>query len=225
MIKLTNILREATQPQFEPVKLNWKYDEYEPAIDAETMKVHYTKHYIGYIDKLNAAVKKENIPVVFDEKMGGIQRILATVSQYSDVVRNNGGGFFNHTIWFDQLNPKAKGKIFGLAEVMINDQYGSYDKFCKEFKDAGLAHFGSGWVWLMYDKSRLYITTTSNQDNPYMDTINQPGKILIGIDLWEHSYYLKYKNDREKYLDNVFKLLCYDMINDRLQRAINSLTY
>jgi len=129
MIKLASLLKEQVQPQFEPVKLNWKFDEYEPAIDAETMKLHYTKHYIGYIDKLNKAVKDENIPVVSDEKMGGIHRILETVSQYSDTVQNNAGGFFNHTIWFDQLNPENKGKLSGLIEPMFDEQFGSYDKF------------------------------------------------------------------------------------------------
>jgi superoxide dismutase, Fe-Mn family len=225
MIKLTSLLKEQVQPQFEPVKLKWKYEDYEPAFDAETMKLHYSKHYTGYIDKLNKAVKDENIPVVFDDKMGGIHRILETVSQYSNAVRNNGGGFLNHTIWFDQLNPKHKGKISGMIEPMFNDQYGDYEKFKEEFKQVSLDHFGSGWVWLMYDKGELRITSTDNQDNPYMDIVNEPGKILMGIDLWEHSYYLKYKNDRAKYVDNFFKLICYDMVNDRLDRAINSLTY
>lgn len=225
MIKLANLLKEQMQPQFEPVKLHWKYEDYEPAFDAETMKLHYTKHYIGYIDKLNKAVVDENIPVVFDDKMGGIHRILETVSQYSNTVRNNGGGFLNHTIWFDQLNPEHKGKISGMIEPMFNVQYGDYEKFKEEFKQVSLDHFGSGWVWLMYDKGELRITSTDNQDNPYMDIVNEPGKILMGIDLWEHSYYLKYKNDRAKYVDNFFKLICYDMVNDRLDRAINSLTY
>lgn len=225
MIKLRNLLSEQVQPKFEPVKLHWKYEDYEPAFDAETMKLHYTKHYIGYIDKLNKAVIDENIPVVFDDKMGGIHRILETVSQYSDVVRNNGGGFLNHTIWFDQLNPEHKGKVSGMIEPMFDKQFGSYEKFKEEFKQASLDHFGSGWAWLMYDKGQLQIACTDNQDNPYMNDIKQPGKILMGIDLWEHSYYLKYKNDRAKYVDNFFKLICYDMVNDRLNRAINSLTY
>jgi len=227
MIRLRDILLEQeTLDKFEAVKLDWKFKDYEPAFDAETMKLHYEKHYKGYIEKLNQAVKDENIPVVFDGKMGAIRSILSGVSQYSDAVRNNGGGFFNHTIWFNQLNPDNKGKLAADTPIsdLIIDQFGTYEKFKEAFKEKATSNFGSGWTWLMYDKGELRIVNTGNQDNPYMDTVNESGQILMGIDLWEHSYYLKYKNDRAKYVDAFFKLICYTTVESRLTRAINGLT-
>ena len=220
-----HLLKEAAQPEFEVIKLKFKFDEYKP-FDAETMKMHYNKHFKGYTEKLNKAIKDENIPVAFDEHMGGIRRILNSVSQYSDTIRNNGGGYFNHTLFFNGLNPDHKGKIEeGRLKELLDEQFGSMDKLQAEFKEAALAHFGSGWCWLMFDKGRFYITTTTNQDNPYMDVVYAPGDIIIALDLWEHSYYLKYKNDRGKYIDDFFKLVCWEMAADRLHRAEQRLTY
>ena len=216
VIKLKHILSEAVQAKFEPIKLDHKFGAYAPAFDEETMKTHFTKHYKGYIDKLNEAVKEENIPVVMGERMSGIKAILASVSQYSDKVRNNGGGFYNHTLFFNGLNPEMKGKLYGgPLEEAIKEQYGSIDKFKAEFKEKALGHFGSGWAWLMNHNGRLQIATTSNQDNPLMDIVHAPGDILIALDLWEHSYYLKYKNDRGKYIDAFYKLLCWKSANKR----------
>ena len=216
MIRLKNILTEATAAKFEPIKLKHKFKDYAPAFDEETMKTHYTKHYQGYIDKLNEAVKEENIPVVMGERMSGIKLILNSVAQYSDKVRNNAGGFYNHTLFFNGLNPEMKGKLYGgPLEEAIKEQYGSIDKFKAEFKEKALGHFGSGWAWLMNHNGQLQIATTSNQDNPLMGIVKVPGDIVIALDLWEHSYYLKYKNDRAKYIDAFFKLICWSMANDR----------
>ena len=212
MIKLKSILtEELAQTEFVPVKLDWKFKDYEPAFDAETMKLHYDKHYKGYIDKLNKAIKEENIPVMFNQgQMTAAKVMLSGVTQYSNSVRNNGGGFYNHTIWFNQLNPDDKGKIEEGSDidVMIKEQFGT-------------SNFGSGWTWLLYDKGQLRIVNTANQDNPYMDVVNEPGQILMGIDLWEHAYYLKYKNDRAKYVDAFFKLLCWKSVGKRLDRTTN----
>lgn len=211
--------------EFEPTKLKFKFNEYKP-FDAETMKMHYNKHYTGYTENLNKAIKDENIPVIFDEDMGGIRRILNSVSQYSDTIRDNGGGYFNHTLFFNGLNPEHKGKIEeGRLQELIIEQFKSMDKFQAAFKEAALAHFGSGWCWLMFDKGQFYITTTANQDNPYMDVVYAPGDVIIALDLWEHSYYLKYKNDRGKYIDDFFKLVCYEVASNRLHRAEQRLTY
>ena len=217
MIRLKNILTEAVQQKFEPVKLKFKFKDYAPSFDEETMKTHYGKHYQAYIDKLNEAVEEENIPVVMGERMSGIKTILNSVSQYSDKVRNNGGGFYNHTLFFNNLNPEEKGKLYGgPLEEAIKEQYDSIDKFKSEFKEKALEHFGSGWCWLLNQKGQLNIVTTSNQDNPLMDIVTYaPGDILIALDLWEHSYYLKYKNDRGKYIDAFYKLLCWKMANKR----------
>lgn len=225
MIKLRNILLEEIQKEFQPVKLGWKYKDYEPAFDAETMKLHFEKHYKGYIEKLNQAVKEENIPLTYDGDRLVIRPLLSTISTYSDKAKNNAGGFFNHNIWFNQLNPDMKGKLDEGSNigVMIKKQYGSLDKFKSEYKEKALSNFGSGWTWLLYDKGQLRIVNTSNQDNPYMDIINEPGEILMGIDLWEHSYYLKYKNDRAKYVDAFFKLICFNTVDKRLTNAINDI--
>ena len=216
MIKLTNLITEAAQPKFEQIKLKFSYKDYAPAFDEETMKTHYTKHYKAYVDKLNQAVKDENIPVVMGERMSGIKTILNSVSRYSDAVRNNGGGFYNHTLFFNGLNPDKKGKLMDSPlEEELKKQYGTIDKFKATFKEAALGHFGSGWCWLLYDKNQFRIATTMNQDTPLMDVVYEPGNIIIALDLWEHSYYLKYKNDRAKYIDAFFKLMCWSASNER----------
>ena len=224
MIKLTHILSEAVQAKFEPIKLDHKYDDYAPAFDKETMKTHFEKHYQGYIDKLNDAVKEENITVVMGERMSGIKMILNSISKYSMKVRNNAGGFYNHTLFFAGLNPKDKGKLYD--GPLVNDlekQYGSIDKFKSEFKEKAMGHFGSGWAWLLHNKGQFEIVTTLNQDNPYMDVVHAPGDIIIALDLWEHSYYLKYKNERDKYIDAFFKLICWYNANKRYKTSIESL--
>ena len=209
-------MTEAAQPKFEQIKLKFSYKDYAPAFDEETMKTHYTKHYKAYVDKLNQAVKDENIPVVMGERMSGIKTILNSVSRYSDTVRNNGGGFYNHTLFFNGLNPDEKGKLMDLPlEDELKKQYGTIEKFKAAFKEAALGHFGSGWCWLLYDKNQFRIATTMNQDTPLMDVVYEPGNIIIALDLWEHSYYLKYKNDRAKYIDAFFKLMCWSTSNER----------
>mgnify|MGYP005989959651 CR=1 FL=1 len=216
MIRLSKLITEAVAPKFEPIKLKHKFKDYAPAFDEETMKTHYGKHYQGYIDKLNEAVKEENIPVVMGERMSGIKTILNSVSQYSMKLRNNAGGFYNHTLFFNGLNPEMKGKLAeGEVEDALTRQYGSIDKFKSVFKEKALGHFGSGWCWLLHHNGQFNIVTTDNQDNPLMDVVYAPGDILIALDLWEHSYYLKYKNDRAKYIDAFFKLLCWSMTNER----------
>ena len=226
MIRLRDIITEATQPQFEPMKLGFKFDDYEPHFDAETMRTHYGKHYKGYIEKLNKAIKDERIPVVVNYDEIDIKPILSSVSQYSATVRNNGGGYYNHTLFFNNLNPEHKGKIQdGQLKTLIEKQWKSVDKFQEVFTQTALDLFGSGWVWLMYDNGVLNIATTANQDNPYMDIVRIPGNILLALDVWEHSYYLKYKNDRERYVNAFFKLVCYQAAEERLERSINKSTY
>ncbi len=223
MILLRDILSEAVGPEFQPIKLKYKFDALEPSIDSETMKTHYNKHYKGYIEKLNASVKKQSIPVVMGEDMEGIRNILASVSTYDIDIRNNGGGFFNHTLYFDNIHPDG-GNPHGDILDAINRDFGSYDKFKQSIHDAAQSQFGSGWVWLMLHNQRLYITTTPNQDNPYMDVVtDMPGYIIMALDVWEHSYYLKYKNDRAKYVDNFFKVLCFSSLNERYSRYINKI--
>ena len=216
MIKLTSLLTEVAQPKFERLKLKFKIKDYAPAFDEETMKTHYNKHYQAYVDKLNAAVVDENIPVVMGERMSGIKMILNSVSKYSMTVRDHGGGFYNHTLFFNGLNPENKGKMVdSKLEEALKKQYGTIEKFKAEFKEKALAHFGSGWCWLLNHNGQFNIVTTMNQDNPIMDVVSAPGDIIIALDLWEHAYYLKYKNERAKYIDAFYKLLCWSMADHR----------
>ena len=225
-IKLKHLLSESVSiKEFEPVKLEFKFNDYEPHFDEETMRTHYNKHYKGYIEKLNKAIKDENIPIVGDTQLDAARVILNSISQYSTTVRNNAGGYYNHTIFFNGLNPEAKGKIEeGQLKTMIDQQFGSFDKMKDAFIENSLNVFGSGWCWLIHDKGRLFIATTPNQDNPYMAGSGISGDILTGLDIWEHSYYLKYKSDRERYINAFFKLVCWKSAEDRLQTSIANLT-
>ena len=223
MISLKSLLRESEQFELTPIKLAFKYNEYTP-FDEETMKTHYTKHYMGYIEKANEAIQKEAIPVTYGDDTERV--LLSKVGSYSNTFRNNIGGYYNHTIFFNGLNPDHKGKIEqGPLLDLINNQFKSFDKFKEAFIETATNHFGSGWCWVMYHNGQLHFATTPNQDNPYMNTVNIPGEILIGLDLWEHSYYLKYKNDRAKYINDFFKLVCFKAAEARLQKAITAATY
>ena len=226
-IKLKHLLSESVSiKEFEPVKLEFKFNDYEPHFDEETMRTHYNKHYKGYIEKLNKAIKDENIPIVGDTQLDAARVILNSISQYSTTVRNNAGGYYNHTIFFNGLNPEAKGKIEeGQLKTMIDQQFGSFDKMKDAFIENSLNVFGSGWCWLIHDKGRLFIATTPNQDSPYMAGSGISGDILTGLDVWEHSYYLKYKSDRERYINAFFKLVCWKSAEDRLLTSIKKLTY
>jgi len=225
MMKLKSLLFEQETPKFERVKLSHKPGEYAP-FDEETMKLHYNKHYKGYTDKLNEAVAEENITVVMGDDMQGIKGVLSRASMYSPKLQNNAGGFYNHTLFFEGLNPDEKGKLADSElETKLIEQYGSMEKFIETFKEIANSHFGSGWAWLIYDKSMFRITTTDNQDNPLMDYIPESGEIIMALDLWEHSYYLKFKNERPKYVDAFFKLVCWSMANKRYQHALTKLSY
>ena len=225
MIKLSDLILEQETPKFERVKLSHKFGEYAP-FDEETMKLHYNKHYKGYTDKLNEAVKDENIPVTMDDERGGIKGVLSRASLYSTKLQDNAGGFYNHTLFFEGLNPDQKGKFAeSELETKLIEQYGSMEKFIEAFKEVANSHFGSGWAWLIYDKSMFRIISTDNQDNPLMDFIPESGEIIMALDLWEHSYYLKFKNERPKYVDAFFKLVCWNMANDRYQHALTKLSY
>ncbi len=221
MIRLKYILQEEKASKFEPFKLPYKFDALTKAIDAETMRVHYNKHYKGYIDKLNDAVKKENIAVTMGPGMEGIRTLLGGVGQYSTKVRNNGGGFYNHTLFFENLTPTSKEPEEGLLYDMIKESFGGLEKFKDLFSDEAKMHFGSGWCWLVYDNNKLRIMTTDKQDNPIMDVVPYGGSPLLGLDVWEHAYYLKYKNDRVKYIDNFWKIVDWEVIESRLRMCVN----
>jgi len=174
--------------------LPYSYDALEPHIDEATMKLHHGKHHQAYVDKLNAAIAASE----WESK--SIDEIMVSLDKVPDkikaAVRNNGGGHYNHSLFWQWMSPTGGGEPTGKVAEAINSKFGSFAKFKEEFEAAGMARFGSGWVWLIQDGSELSITTTPYQDCP----VSEGKKVLLGNDLWEHAYYLKYQNRRPEYL-------------------------
>ena len=189
-------------------KLPYSYSALERFIDSETMDIHYNKHYKGYVKKLNnALVKKVNNGV-------DLEQIIKGVSRYSETVRNNAGGAFNHSLFWKMLSPKtqrAQGEIY---EKIISD-FGDFSKFKRIFSNESLKNFGSGWTWLVLTNTgKLKVMSTTNQDNPLMDVIKNGGYPLLGIDTWEHAYYLKYRNKRDEYVKNFWSVVNWDFVKE-----------
>lgn len=191
--------------------LKYDYNALEPYIDAQTMEIHHTKHHGGYTSKLNAALEAENV------SGKSIEEILQNISKYSTGVRNNGGGYFNHNLFWEIMSPNGGGNPTGDIGNAIAETFGSYDKFKDEFANAAATRFGSGWAWLVKDNGKLKIGSTPNQDNPIMDISDFKGKPLLGLDVWEHAYYLKYQNRRPDYIDAFFNVINWDKVNELYQ--------
>jgi Fe-Mn family superoxide dismutase len=187
-------------------KLPYSYSSLKPFIDSETMNVHYNKHYKGYVEKLNDALAKKNYGDL------ELEKIIKNISRYNKTIRNNAGGAFNHALFWNMLSPtpkKLKGELF----KKICSEFGSFSIFTKKFEKVSKDRFGSGWAWLVLTKTnRLKIMSTPNQDNPLMNVIKRGGFPLLGLDLWEHAYYLKYKNKRDEYIKNFWKVVNWDFV-------------
>jgi len=189
-------------------KLPYEYDSLTSFIDSETMETHYSKHYKGYVEKLNLELEK------IKGKDLDLEEIIINVTKYNTKVRNNGGGAFNHALFWKMLSPK-KQTIKDPIKSKIEKTFGSFEKFKEKFEEEAKSRFGSGWVWLILtDANRLKIVTTANQDNPLMGTEKEKGYPLLGLDVWEHAYYLKYKNKRDQYIKNFWKVVNWDFVND-----------
>jgi Fe-Mn family superoxide dismutase len=189
-------------------KLPYEYNSFGSFIDSETMNVHYNKHYKGYVEKLNLELDK------IKGKDLDLEQIIKKISNFNKKVKNNGGGAFNHALFWKMLSPK-KQKILDPILGKINKEFGSFNEFKEKFEEEAKNRFGSGWVWLILtDSNKLKIVTTSNQDNPLMDTEKERGYPLLGLDLWEHAYYLKYQNQRDKYISNFWKVVNWGFVND-----------
>lgn len=189
--------------------LTYGFDALEPFIDGRTMTEHYEVHYKKYTDALNEAIVENNI----DPNLS-IEQI---VKRHYGIkkIRNNGGGYLNHLLYFDNINPNQHQRSERL-ENLINDNFGNYQSFEEQFKKVGTEVFGSGWVWLLYQDDRLKIASTANQDNPLMNAAFADSKILLAMDVWEHAYYLKHLADRKGYLDDFFKVVCWRVVSERL---------
>ncbi|RFP66045.1 superoxide dismutase [Hymenobacter lapidiphilus] len=184
--------------------LPYAFNALEPHIDARTMEIHHDAHHKGYVSKLNAAVM--GTPA---EKLS-MADLLASMSKQSEAVRNNAGGHWNHSFFWLTMTPKGGGQPTGTLKTAIDKDFGSFDKFSEEFTKAASSRFGSGWAWLIVDKKtgKLAVTSTPNQDNPLMDLPgNQRGLPIIGLDVWEHAYYLKHQNKRPDYIKNFWNVI------------------
>lgn len=199
---------------FELPDLPYAKDALEPHIDAKTMEVHHDKHHAGYTSKLNDAVKGT------EHENKSIEEILKNISQHSTAVRNNGGGFYNHSLFWKVMGPDGGGNPSGAVGGAIDKSFGSFDKFKEEFSKAGAGQFGSGWAWLIVDGSgNLKVSSTPNQDNPLMDIAETKGTPILGLDVWEHAYYLKYQNKRPDYIDAFFNVINWAEVNRRYEAA------
>ena len=201
---------------FELPKLPYDYDALEPNIDARTMEIHHSKHHAGYTTKLNGAIDGSDLAGQ------SIEDILAGISASSPAgVRNNGGGFYNHRLFWEVMSPDGGGKPTGeLAEAITRD-FGSYDNFKEQFSTAAKTQFGSGWAWLVVQENgHLAVSGTPNQDNPLMENVvDVAGTPILGLDVWEHAYYLNYQNRRPDYVTNFFNVINWDEVAKRYAAA------
>ena len=180
---------------FKLPELPYSYNALEPHIDARTMEIHHSKHHAGYTNNLNAAVADSDLEGL------SITDILADISKHSVAVRNNGGGFYNHDLFWQVMSPNGGGKPSGDLMLAIEKDFGSFESFKEEFSKAAATRFGSGWAWLVKQSDgKLVVTSTANQDNPLMDVAEVKGTPVIGLDVWEHAYYLKFQNKRPDYI-------------------------
>jgi len=189
--------------------LPYAYDALEPYIDETTMNIHHTKHHQAYIDNLNKAIEGTEFADWPLEKL--IVDLDKLPDNIKTAVRNNGGGHINHSLFWQVMGTHSKGKPDGILEIEINKTFGSFEEFQKEFENAGKTQFGSGWAWLVVDNGKLAVTKTANQDSPLTK-----GQIpILGVDVWEHAYYLKYQNRRPEYLGNFWKVVNWDEVSRR----------
>jgi Fe-Mn family superoxide dismutase len=200
---------------FQMGKLPYAYDALAPNIDAKTMELHYSKHYKKYTDELNKAVTGTDL-----EKKT-IEELMATLDPENKAVRNNGGGYYNHTLFWEVMAPNAGGAPKGALAEAINKDFGSFEAFKTQFTEAATKQFGSGWAWLVVDNTgKLVVGSTANQDNPLMRNVGIAGKPVLGLDVWEHAYYLNYQNKRPDYITNFYNVINWDAVTKKYDAAI-----
>ncbi len=197
--------------------LPYSYSALEVAIDAMTMEIHYTKHAALYAKNLNEAIVTEKV----DTTTTSIEALLAKVSKYSTKLRNNAGGHYNHELFWQSMSPNANKQPSGQLLLAIEKDFGSFETFKTQFTDAGKNRFGSGWAWLVINSDKkLIIGSTPNQDNPLMDVSDLKGFPLLGLDVWEHAYYLRYQNKRPDYINNWWNIVNWNFIEKRFESFV-----
>jgi Fe-Mn family superoxide dismutase len=191
--------------------LPYAHDALEPHIDTLTMQIHHGKHHQAYVDNLNKAIAGT------EHESKTLEQLVANAGKISAAVRNNGGGHWNHTFFWESLSKNAGGNPSGALADAINGAFGSFDSFKEKFAQAGMTRFGSGWAWLIVKDGKLEITSTPNQDNPLMDVAEVKGTPLLGVDVWEHAYYLKYQNRRADYLAAFWNVVNWSKVAERFK--------
>jgi Fe-Mn family superoxide dismutase len=201
---------------FQLPALPYSFDALEPHIDARTMEIHHGKHHAAYVNNLNAAIAGTDL------EGKRLEDILADISKCSAAVRNNGGGHYNHAMFWELLSPSGGGEPTPQMNITkaINRDFGSFENFKKEFSAAAMSRFGSGWAWLCTDgNDKLFICSTPNQDNPLMDVVEVKGTPVLGVDVWEHAYYLNYQNRRADYVTAFFNVINWSEVTKRYNDA------
>jgi Fe-Mn family superoxide dismutase len=199
---------------FELPALPYPSDALEPHIDKTTMEIHHGKHHQAYVTNLNKAIDGT------EWASKSIEEIVKNAGKISPAVRNNGGGHWNHTFFWNIMSPKGGGKPSGDLATAIDKKFGSFDKFKEELSNAGVTRFGSGWAWLIVANGQLEITSTPNQDNPLMDVAEKKGTPILGVDVWEHAYYLKYQNRRPDYLAAFWNVVNWAEVEKKYKAAL-----
>lgn len=203
---------------FSQIKLPYAFNELEPFLDAKTVEIHYTKHHANYTNNLNAALETHapdflNKPI--EEVLSNLDQLPAEVRT---AVRNNGGGFYAHNLYFSTIGPNYGGQPSGVLAAKIDETFGSFDNFKDELTQAATTQFGSGWAWLTVNsQGELKISNSPNQDNPLLDSDNVP---ILALDVWEHAYYLKYQNRRPDYIADFFQIINWDAVSDNYRKVV-----
>lgn len=198
---------------FELPALKYSYDSLEPHIDAKTMEIHHGKHHAGYTNNLNNAIKGTSMENL------SIEETLSKLDITNMAIRNNGGGFFNHCLFWNVMSPNGGGNPTGSLMSALNDSFGSFDEFKLAFSKAAGTRFGSGWAWLcVHPGGKLEVCSTANQDNPLMDGIGCGGFPILGLDVWEHAYYLNYQNRRPDYIAGFFNVINWEAVSDSFNK-------
>ena len=199
---------------FELPELPYNHDALEPNMDTRTMEIHHGKHHSGYTSKLNAAIEGTDL------ENNSIEEILSGLDMSNGAVRNNGGGYYNHCLFWEVMSPNGGGEPVGELADAISDTFGSFDAFKEAFANAAATRFGSGWAWLcVHDGGRVEVCSTPNQDNPLMPSIGCGGTPILGLDVWEHAYYLNYQNRRPDYIAAFFNVINWDKVEENYNSA------
>ncbi|MFZ1280914.1 MAG: superoxide dismutase [Ignavibacteriaceae bacterium] len=199
--------------KFELPQLPYSYDALEPYIDKMTMEIHYTKHHNAYVTNLNKAIEGT------ENEGKSLEEMFSTISKLPVAVRNNGGGHWNHSLFWTLMKQNGGGNPTGKVAEAITSTFGSFEELKNKFNSAAATRFGSGWAWLLVQDGKLVVSSTPNQDNPLMDVAEVKGLPILGLDVWEHAYYLKYQNRRPEYIENWWNVVNWDKVNELYSKA------